>query len=111
MNHIKVYCFGNNFYYQCGVKYKKNVLMPEIMNELIDLEVIDIKCGFHHNSVCTKDKQYYLFGDNQYNQCLVSVEEYVKIPTKYNALELGKQYKIIDIYPGHKETRVVTQTI
>lgn len=73
--------------------------------------IVDIKCGYYHNVICTKDKTYYLFGYNKYNQCLVEGNHkmFVKIPAKFDIEASGlKGYKILDIYPGYHETRIVT---
>ena len=85
-----------------------------------DIKIIDIKCGGFHNVACSEDNEYYLWGSNDYNQCLVydkdknndtnkNENECIKIPTKYDPKkDLNDKYEIVNIYPGHTETRIVT---
>ena len=108
-----IYTFGANNVYQCGNGCQYDVFKPEKRNE-IDGKVIDIKCGYEHNVVYCENDDYWLWGNNEYNQCLVydEKEEYIKIPRKYDcANDIYKHFfpgEIVTIYPGWKETRIIT---
>lgn len=110
----RVYCFGRNYSFECGNgDNKNNVIQPLLNKELSSFKVINIKCGLQHNVAKTVDYDFYLWGANDFNQCLVCDinENFVKIPSKYNGIDgisNWLDYKIIDIYPGWKETRIVT---
>ena len=111
-----IYCFGLNNHYQCGNNDTQNVYLPQLNEtlKLNNIRVIDIKCGYQHNVIYTDKDDYWLWGDNEFNQCLVYDEniKHVKIPMLYNCL--GDIYKyffpgeIVTIYPGWKETRIIT---
>ena len=44
-----IYCFGRNNYGQCGndnlISNNNNVLRPELNHHLVDIIIIDTKCG------------------------------------------------------------------
>ena len=104
----KVYCWGRNKCFECGNGDNKNegISTPELNQylSLHDIVVIDVKCGAFHNVVKTKDDRYYLWGWNNYSQCLEYESEYCKSPHKLNI----DSKKILGVYPGYNETRVVT---
>ena len=103
----KIYCWGRNICYECGGIDNKNLYIPKL-NCLsfpqTDIKIIDIKCGSYHNVVKSEDNQYYFWGWNEYSQCLEYEYEYCKRPRKLNI----SSSKVIDVYPGHNETRIVT---
>eukprot|EP01084_Bolivina_argentea_P036354 67281_1 len=106
----KIYSFGRNVSYQCGNGSDKNVLLPELNQTLAEQIVTDIKCGYAHNIIKTKDNNYYLWGNNTYNQCLYTTDsnppKYIKKPLLFDANYFGKETHIIDIYAGYYETRI-----
>eukprot|EP01084_Bolivina_argentea_P251381 421605_1 len=109
----QVYCFGLNSHYECGNGNTENVYIPQLNEILRDNIVVNVRCGYQHNMVCIDNGDYYLWGDNRWNQCLVyNKDSYVCIPTKYNCeADVYTRIfpgKIIDIYPGWNETRIVT---
>lgn len=112
-NDGNVYTFGANNVYQCGNGCQYDVFVPEVRNE-IDGNAIDIKCGYEHNVVYCENGDYWLWGNNEFNQCLVydENEKYIKIPRKYDcASDIYKHFfpgEIVTIYPGWKETRIIT---
>eukprot|EP01083_Nonionella_stella_P169312 573870_1 len=114
----KVYCFGRNDSFECGTGTNEyNVKEPQMNYTLRNINVIEIRCGFEHNVIKTKGYHFYLWGKNGFNQCLVCKEDqhYVKRPTKYKGSIDGisdwLDYKIIDIYPGWRETRIVATKV
>lgn len=98
------------------------MFVPESNVQLKDIKIIDVKCGGFHNVACSQDNEYYLWGSNDYRQCLIynktdnekeerdeSDNQCIKIPTKYDPKsDLDDKYEIVNIYPGHTETIVVT---
>jgi len=109
----KVYCFGCNLNCECGNGRTKSVCLPELNKTLSEYFVTDIKCGFQHNVAKTQTDCFYLWGMNDFNQCLhesPSQSSVVKVPTKYSGHVHSDQLEhvIIDMYPGWKETRIVT---
>eukprot|EP01084_Bolivina_argentea_P036355 67283_1 len=106
----KVYSFGRNEWYECGNGTNKNVLFPELNQTLAGQFVTDIKCGFRHNIIKTKDNKYYLWGYNEYNQCLylsdANPPKFIKKPLLFDSNYFGKDTEVIDIYAGWYETRV-----
>ena len=105
-----VYCFGMNSEWQCG-NYDvdgENVYIPDKITN--NLDIVDIKAGHYHNVLKTVDNKYYLFGWNQYNQCLVINDRINNVfkPTLFDdTMFVSLNMKIIQIYPGYKETRIV----
>lgn len=81
--------------------------------------IIDIKCGAFHNLVKTERNEYFLWGRNKENQCLIKANnndyddkfnmEFIKRPTKY--LYNKQNMEIINIYLGYKETKIVMKQI
>eukprot|EP01084_Bolivina_argentea_P036356 67284_1 len=110
----KIYLFGCNESYQCGNGTNKNVLFPELNQTLAEQIVTDIKCGNEHNVIKTKDNTYYLWGNNEYNQCGLwlyslhydSHSRFIKKPLLFTANHFGKDTEISDIYAGYYETRI-----
>ena len=62
-----VYSFGCNLYCQRG--YQGND--GNVVNKVEVGDVIGIKCGMNYNVVKNKENEYYLWGHNNFNQCLV----------------------------------------
>eukprot|EP00483_Globobulimina_turgida_P002629 UN02633 len=107
----QVHVFGWNEFYQCGDCTDENIFVPKLNEELHNIDVKQVKCGFNHNVAITHDGEYYFWGHNRYNQCMVynHSEKYVKKPTKWQYTnDIGQFRKIIAIYPGWCSTIVVT---
>ena len=110
----QVRVFGWNEFYQCGTNSDQNVYLPKLNSTLIDKCVKEIKCGFNHNVAVTQDGEYYFWGHNRYNQCMVyeddeKYDKYIKTPRKWDyEKDIGPYRKILAVYPGWCETRVVT---
>ena len=117
----KVYCFGRNDYYQIGNgSNDTNIIdIPQHNDRLQDIHqrIVDIKCGAYHSMIMTENGEYYFWGRNKENQCLIKCNnnnnnninntECVKIPRKY---QYDKQdMEIMDIYLGYKETKIVSK--
>merc|ERR1712001_361096 len=74
-NKGKVYGFGKNFYYQLGNGTSRHVHSPEMNVVLKDDVIIDVKCGNNHSIARDQNNKYYLWGLNDFNQCLVYNDE------------------------------------
>eukprot|EP01084_Bolivina_argentea_P207703 354336_1 len=107
----KMYCFGYNSGYECGNGDFTSVSIPQLNKTLKHMEVVNVKCGYYHNVARTKNNEYYLWGCNNFNQCLMFGENYVKYPTKYDYCKDfdSAEYDFIAIYPGFCETRIVVE--
>mmetsp|Transcript_21971 Transcript_21971/g.27071 ORF Transcript_21971/g.27071 Transcript_21971/m.27071 type:complete len:411 (-) Transcript_21971:17-1249(-) len=75
-NDNKGYFWGYNVYYQCGTIFnginepqQRCLFEPKLLkfNQNIDT----IQCGGHHNIIKTMNGDYYSFGDNKQNKCLI----------------------------------------
>eukprot|EP01083_Nonionella_stella_P088093 245329_1 len=103
-----MYCFGRNDMFQCGDGDESNDL---IGIRKYKLNVMNIKCGLNHNVAKTKQNEYLLWGDNALKQCLVFKNaKFVKTPTKFPN-KMSKAFTIESIYPGYKETKVITKKL
>mmetsp|Transcript_51878 Transcript_51878/g.85892 ORF Transcript_51878/g.85892 Transcript_51878/m.85892 type:complete len:600 (-) Transcript_51878:46-1845(-) len=72
--------------------------------------VADIKCGDWHHMAKTTDNEYFLWGANDYQQCLVydRNQTEVALPTSYVPLSA---FEIVDMFLGWKQTIVITQMV
>jgi len=110
-NH-KIYTFGDNAEGQCGDESYKtmnpyNISIPNIM---------DIKCGGYHTIIKSIYNDYYAFGCNKNNECLIprngfGIGSKIKNPTKIPFFYIKKYTsyidKILDIIPGFEETFII----
>eukprot|EP01084_Bolivina_argentea_P095997 172559_1 len=106
----KLYMFGRNWDYECGDGTEKNVEIPKVNKTLKNVTIVDIKCGYHHNVAKSITNEYYMWGDNDSNQCLIyDKKQNVSIPTNVSdALDvITDDFEIVTIYPGFRETRVI----
>eukprot|EP01084_Bolivina_argentea_P299411 516105_1 len=93
----EVYVFGQNHKYQCGNNNNKNVLIPALNETLKDEIISTIKCGWSHNMVKNGKNEYYLWGDNYYNQCIVKSMFNVNKPSLFESKHfINKNQQIID---------------
>eukprot|EP01084_Bolivina_argentea_P056090 102697_1 len=102
-----IICFGRNDMYQCMPADYHYVPLPKYL--ITNMCVVDVKCGLNHNVIKTNSNEYYLWGDNKYNQCLidnadVKVAKLILFDKEY----FHGKYEIISIFPGYNETRIVT---
>ena len=111
-----VYCWGDNRKFQCGSgsDQQKSHNLPQKVNlfSLQNKVIIDIKAGRHHNVAKSKQNKWYLWGFNQWNQCLsyvLSDHKHIQMPREFKPKLLGKDQDIIDIIPGDNDTKVVTR--
>ena len=83
-----VWCWGNNRKLQCGVRDIKQIkdAVDVVWFKENGIKVMDIKCGWHHNLVLSKDNKVYAFGRNEYGQCGVDGED-MTLPKLVDGLE------------------------
>ena len=75
-----VYGFGDNRYGQCGngtIKSRDSwILTPRLIESLKKHNVVKIAAGYYH-SLCVTDKgDYFMFGNNNYNECVAPKGEH-----------------------------------
>ena len=58
----KIYAWGQNDYGQCGDGTNQHQHTPQLIKELEDKIVVDVKCGTYHCAALT-DEQKYIFGE------------------------------------------------
>eukprot|EP01084_Bolivina_argentea_P169743 294218_1 len=67
------YCWGRNNIGQCAriIKNKKDKIIniPKLLKHLMEYEIIKIKVGCNHSLAITENKQYYMWGCNDFNEC------------------------------------------
>ena len=68
-----VYGWGYNKYGQCGciTESYHELESPKPIEFFKDVPVRNIECGVNHSYVATLSNQHYLFGNNDYNQCMM----------------------------------------
>ena len=87
--------------------HTENVCLPELNSTLKAKKIINIKCGLTHSVAQSEENEWYLWGDNEFNQCLVYDNDSVLYPTKYDGRDLNENEIIVEIYVGYQETKVV----
>eukprot|EP01083_Nonionella_stella_P295465 1004225_1 len=103
---------GYNNHGECGDGSTTHVYTPKpIVVGLEDETVDSVRCGAYH-TVATVDsapKKVYLWGWNNYSQCLVDPsKDKVLIPTQYVLPEeWNVEHKVVQVIPGHYETKIV----
>eukprot|EP01083_Nonionella_stella_P159388 519893_1 len=112
-NNNRTYCWGQNTNYECGNGENTDVMDPQLNVRLAEIKIVDVKCGAYHTVARSEENRYYLWGSNDFNQCLVDEEEEcITIPQEYNdAFFIERNQRIVAIYPGYNETRIVTTDI
>eukprot|EP01083_Nonionella_stella_P224110 798047_1 len=68
----KCYAWGSNAYGQCGHKRSVGCIQvpKRIDGSIGGLQIVNVKCGGSHSYVMTKDNVHFLFGLNDWNQCI-----------------------------------------
>ena len=95
----ELYLFGWNYFRQCPVKNSDNdVIIPTKFE--FNSPIIDIVCGGHHNIIKTKTGEYYGFGWNHQQQCLVNSDStgyIVSIVSQLQQISLEYLKNVIEI--------------
>ena len=113
-NKYNVYMFGCNDDGECGRnKIHKRTESPLKINVNSE-EIIDFKCGGYHSIVKTINNEYYSYGTNRNNACLINTKnDHIWLPTKINLTDIhtkiGNNKTIIDIIPGYNISFIIQQ--
>ena len=78
-NDNNLWCFGWNYYTQCGNIGDIN-LLPTKNNFFTNINIKKIMCGFRTSIVIDHKNRCYMFGDNTFGQCGCSAQEKTYIP-------------------------------
>ena len=119
-NHIGIVCdngyiymFGDNTYFQCTGD-NTSIKSPMKININNNSQCIDVKCGNNHTIIKTLSNNYYAFGKNHLNQCLLHentsydfVSQPYCISTSNLLNKLDSKNTIIDILPGYDQTYIL----
>ena len=111
--------FGNNSHCETGhIEYKtvfgkieyKSLLMPRLLYQLKNKEIISIKSGWEHNICKDKDNLLYSWGNNTKGQCGFDTSENINgiINCPKNILELNDK-DIKEISCGNEHTLALTK--
>ena len=86
----RVYSWESNQYGECGVETvsDKEGILPTLIEDLKDYKVDTIRCGPYHSYVRTECGKHYLFGKNDFNECL---------QMNYNCNKVTRPYRIDQI--------------
>ena len=104
-----VYSWGLNEYGECGNDEHDVIEEPMKIKFFKDFVVDDIKCGYRHSYVYTKDGGQYLFGSNIYNECVSTKCNKIKIPFRINDIvryKLGVK-EIVNVSVGYFNTKII----
>eukprot|EP01083_Nonionella_stella_P190332 704909_1 len=77
-----IYAWGDNSAGQLGDGTTTNVHIPQLIEALKDVSVIEIACGRRHSYAKTKDGRHFLWGSNYFNECILEshTDRIVKVP-------------------------------
>ena len=87
--------------------------IPKLIERLKDYVVDLIRCGVRHTYARTTCGQHFMFGRNRFGECMIveigkylgkpmTVHEYIK--------ENCNILRIIDIFPGHYNTKIICES-
>ena len=107
-----VYSWGDNEYGQCGRGSKYDCMSIGLIFPKQKYVIIEIDCGYDHSYCKTKDGLHFLFGGNEYNQC-ITYDGQIKCMTPFCINDIlvqsiGKK-EVMGIYLGYKSTKLVVR--
>eukprot|EP01083_Nonionella_stella_P113357 334164_1 len=84
----KIYAWGYNGEGQCGDGRTEHIHTPQLIDCLREYDIENIECGALHSYCSTFDDEHFLWGSNEYNECLASDDdmEQVTIPNAIDAI-------------------------
>ena len=72
--------------------------MPSLVEKFKNLKIKNMKCGSYHSYIQTTDNNHYLFGKNNYNQCLKTHSNRIKLNESMKPIKfLNKQIKSVHL--------------
>ena len=111
----KCWSWGHNNMGQCGLgsndKTNEIVYKPKMIKDLEQFIVEYVECGFDHSYCRIKKGLHYLFGGNQYQQCIINDIEIVKKPFCINdkVKEQTGYDKIFWVSLGNRNTKLILE--
>ena len=110
----RIYSWGDNSHGQCGIGIERYyIFIPTEIEFFKDYKVDTIDCGHSHSYVKTKCGKHFMFGNNDYNECMTFTnpddDKYIYTPRIVNETMM-KKYKIkeiIHILPGYFDTTII----
>jgi len=109
----KVWSWGYNGEGQCGDVNRGYLLEPQRIKSLLSKQIEEIGCGGTHSFVRSEEDEWYLFGDDMFNECSLRETEGkdVIIPTCVNQVfeELSGGYQIERVHLGSLNTIFVAR--
>ena len=106
-----VYSWGCNRYGQCGhgTDNGEGVYEPKLIESVKEFVIDYIDCGYIHSYIKSIDKTHYLFGSNDYGECITYNDE-IKIITPFRVDQIIKSKlnakEILNIELGYHNTKV-----
>eukprot|EP01083_Nonionella_stella_P092041 257498_1 len=98
---------GYNGNGQCGDGTTRDIFEPKRIRVGENEKVESIKCGAYHNVLTTTTNKIFVWGLNDYNQCLVNDDKgNVLTPTLYTIPEMFK-HRDVQVIPGYRSTRII----
>ena len=113
-----IYSWGNTGIGQCGhgkdnTYVSSYIYVPRLILALSQYKVEIIKCGYYHSYCKTVCGKYYLWGSNSDLECRLDDQRISAVYLPYRIdLVLKEKHnikKIIDIYPGYYNTKIMVQ--
>lgn len=106
----KLFSWGLNASRQCGVGTVSFIYKPQQVIQLNEYEIISIECGHRHSYAKSKCGLNWLFGSNEYNECITydkrkKIKDPHCINTIINELCGGKYVKSISL--GYYNTKLI----
>eukprot|EP01084_Bolivina_argentea_P024294 45286_1 len=110
-----IYGFGSNNYGQCGLPNGiKKPNKPFKICSLSNHKIIDIKCGCYHSYCKSDNDKHWLFGDNEFNECGLSIKN-ANINAIYEPFCINKTVSVVtngkpikEVYIGNYNTWIIT---
>ena len=96
--------FTGRVEYEYGTEAQEPQVVPKEMYMFREGVVEMVRCGWHH-VVVKYDGKYYMWGDNDYNQCLVFGEGFEMIK-EARLVDLGGKV-VKDIFVGYDNTKLM----
>ena len=106
----RLYGWGPNQTLQCGIDAGDDVIEPTMIEFFKEYVIDEVKCGYDHNMVRTKCGKYFLFGSNEYNECITfGGEKKAALPNRIDELIKNKcnAQHIVDVIPGWYNTKII----
>lgn len=81
-----VISFGNNSFNETSHNDYETLSLPRLVYKLKNEEVIKVKAGWEHNSIITKNRKIFSWGNNESGQCGVSSDKIIFSPKEIKTI-------------------------